>query len=59
MDVADPQNFLAAPQLENVLSGVQGGSSEVLCGTFKMTKPIVKNIPIKPANIVKIYDTIQ
>lgn len=41
-----------------ILSGVQGESSEFLWYILK-NKPIVKKIPIKPVNIIRIYDTVQ
>lgn len=41
-----------------ILSGVQGESSEFLWYILN-NKPIVKKIPIKPVNIIRIYDTVQ
>lgn len=44
--------------LSGVRGGEGGGSSEFLWYILN-NKPIVKKIPIKPVNIIRIYDTVQ
>ena len=66
VDVVDLQRFTAALQLcrihinpvRRMVVVVGVGGSEFLRYTLN-NKPIVKIIPIKPVNIIRIYDTVQ